>query len=274
MIGKIEISDEKRARIIDKAGHLGDEVGVVLWACCPATFVAICEAFKSEGIELFSPETQEIITQGMMGLHGGVAMTGVGTCGAVTAATFVISYVVGVTKEDLAKDGNVNYAPSIPAVQSVIGGFEEDYGAIDCLKVRYNRVQRAYDLTDPDARIMEILFSVMENEKCGMGHPSFKCGRDQCPPVRGARYACDEICDLLNMEPEERKVIPEHLRGIGPQEIGPKVEKVAALMKELGLCRPKSKISYREYRKLKQEGKQAVIDSRICGTCGVPDKDK
>ncbi|MBN1319589.1 MAG: C_GCAxxG_C_C family protein [Thermoleophilia bacterium] len=263
MLARIEIPEDKKNRIVDRAGHLADEVGARLLACCPATYVAICEAFKSEGIELFPADTQEIITQGMVGLHGGVAMTGVGTCGAVTAATFAISYVVGVSSEDLARDGNLNYASSIPAVESVIDRFEEDYGAIDCLRVRYNRVQRALDLTDPDARILELTFAMYEKEKCGMGHPEFEDGRDQTPPVRGARFACETICELLAMEPEDRKVVPAHLQGLGPQEMAPKLEKVVEMLKEMGWGRPENKISYREYRKLKLKGAAALQKERL-----------
>ena len=273
MLGKIEISEEKKKRIIDRAGHLADEVGAKLMACCPATFVAICEGFKSEGIELFPPESQEAITQGMVGLHGGIAMTGVGTCGAVTAATFLISYVVGVSSKDLEKNGNLNYASSIPAVESVIDRFEEDYGAIDCLRVRYNRVQRALDLTDPDARILEMTFSMYEKEKCGMTAANFDNGRDQTPPVRGARYACETICELLGMEPEERKILPPHLRGLGPQEIAPKLEKLVAVLDEIGWGRPNEKISYREYRKLKLMGKEAFEKERM-GTVSAPNIEK
>lgn len=271
MIGKIEISQEKRDRIIDKAGHLADEIGVKLLACCPSTFAAICEAFKSEEIELFSPDTQEIITQGMVGLHGGVAMTGVGTCGAVTASTFIISSVVGVSSAELTENGNLNYASSIPAVESVIDRFEEDYGAIDCLRVRYNRVQRALDLTDPDARILELTFAMYEKEKCGMMHPDFENGRDQTPPVRAARYACETICELLALTPQDRKVIPSHLQGLGPQELGPKIMKVIEALKELGWGRPNEKISYRDYRKLKLKGKAAVEKERL-GSVSAPGK--
>jgi hypothetical protein len=271
MIGKITIPEDKRKRIIDRAGHLADEIGVQLLACCPATFAAICEAFKSEGIELFPAETQEVITQGMIGLHGGVALTGVGTCGAITASTFVISYVVGVSTEELTKNGNLNYASSIPAVESVIDRFEEEYGAIDCLRIRYNRVQRALDLTDPDARILELTFAMYEKEKCGMMASEFEDGRDQTPPVRGARYASETICDLLAMEPEERKVLPPHLRGLGPQEMAPKLEKVVEALKELGWGRPHEKISYREYRKLKLKGKEALEKERL-GSASAPSK--
>ncbi len=43
----------------DKAGHLADELGASYMACAPATFGAICDAFRSEDIELFPVEVQE-----------------------------------------------------------------------------------------------------------------------------------------------------------------------------------------------------------------------
>jgi hypothetical protein len=208
----------------------------------------------------------------MIGLHGGIAMTGVGTCGAVTAATFLISYVVGVTTEELSRDGNLNYAASVPAVEYIIDRFEEDFGAIDCLRVRYNRVQRALDLMDPDARILEMTFALYEKEKCGMTAPDFEGGRDQTAPVRGACWAAEAICDLLGMEPEERKVLPPHLRGLGMQEMAPKLEKVVQALKELDWGRPNEKISYRDYRKFKLKGKKAVEEERL-GSVSAPKKE-
>lgn len=269
MIGKINIDEAQRARLIDKAGHMADELGASYMACAPATFGAICDAFRSEDIELFPAEVQELLTQGMIGLHGGVSMTGVGTCGAVVASVFLISCVVGVTTKELSKNGNLNYAASVPAVEYVIDRFEEDYGAIDCLRVRYNRVQRALDLMDPDARILEMTFALFEKEKCGMTAANFENGRDQTPPVRGARWAVEAICDLLAMEPEERKVLPPHLRGLGMKEMAPKLQKVVDALKELGYGRPDEKISYREYRTLKLKGEKGLEESRL-GSVSAP----
>jgi hypothetical protein len=273
MIGKIKIDERKRKRIIDKAGHLADEIGLKYMACAPATFGAICDAFRSEGIELFSSETQEALTQGMTGLHGGIAMTGVGTCGAVTASAFLISYVVGVTTEELAKDGNLNYAASVPVVEYVIDRFEEDYGAFDCLRLRYNRVQRAYDLLDPDTRILEMTFAMYEREKCGMTAPNFEGGRDQTPPVQGARWAAEAICDLLGMEPEGRKKLPPHLRGLGPQEMEAKLKKVVQVLKEMNYGRPNEKISYRDYRTLKLKGRKGLEKKRL-GSVSAPKNER
>jgi len=269
MVRKIKIEEGKRERIIDNAGHLADELGAKYMSCAPATFGAICDAFRSEDIELFPPEIQEAITQGMIGLHGGVAMTGVGTCGAVIASTFLISYVVGVTTEELSKNDSLNYASSVPPVEYVIDRFEEDYGAIDCLRVPYNRVQRALDLMDPDARILEMTFALYEKDKCGMTAPDFEGGRDQTPPVRGARWAAEAICDLLGMEPEERHELPPHLRGLGMREMEPKLQKVVEALKELGWGRPNEKISYREYRTFKLKGKKGLEQKRL-GSVSAP----
>jgi hypothetical protein len=271
MIGKIEIDEAKKKRIIDKAGHLGAELGLKYGACAPLTFASICEAFRSEGIEFFPPEIQEMMIQGMMGLHTGVAFTGVGTCGAITSSAFLTAYVVGVGTEEVFKEYRINVAPCIPIVEGIIDRFEETYGAINCLQLRYNRVQRAFDFLDPDATTYELLFAVGQPNKCGVLANCYKCGQDQGIPSVGARWAAELICDLLNMEPEERKKLPPHLQGFSIPELMPKLQKVAQLMKELGLGRPNEKISWREYRTLKLKGKKGVEESRPCGV-DAPEK--
>ena len=271
MIEKVKFSEVQRKRVIDKAGRLSCDFGAKYMACAPAIFEGIAEAFRAEGVELFPIETQKALTSGFIGLHGGVAMSGVGTCGAITASTFLISYVVGVTTEELSKNGNFNYASCVPAVTYIFDRFEETYGATDCLRLRYNRVQRAFDLLDPDARINEELFIMYQPEKCAMIASEFEGGRDQTPPVQGARWAAEAICDLLAMEPEERKELPLHLRGLGMQEMTPKIQKVTEALKELHFGRPDEKISYRDYWTFKLKGKKGVEESRL-GSISAPKK--
>jgi hypothetical protein len=201
----------------------------------------------------------------MMGLHSGIGFTGIGNCGGIIGSSFTVAYVVGVTPEDIAKDSRAWVAPCIPVVEDIMDRFDETYGATDCLRLRYNRIQRAFDFLDPDATMWEALFAGSEPQKCGVGADCYQCGRDQGMPSVGARWGAESICDLLNKEPEERKKLPPHLLGLSPQELMPKVQKVAKLMKELGLGRPNEKISWREYRKLKLKGKKGVEESRPCG---------
>jgi hypothetical protein len=272
MIGKVEINDAQRKRIIDKAGHLADEYGAKYMACAPAIFEGIAEAFRDEGIELFPKEVQKALTSAFIALHGGVAMSGVGTCGAVTASTFIIGYVVGVTTEELVKNANLNYASCVPAVTYIVDRFEETYGAIDCLRMRYNRVQRAFDLLDPDARINEELFIMYQPNKCAMIAPEFEGGREQTPPVQGARWAAEAVCDLLALEPEERKELPPHLRGLGMQEMAPKLQPVIEALRKFKFGRPDEKISYRDYWTFKLKGKKGVEEGRL-GSISAPKKE-
>jgi hypothetical protein len=272
MVKKIEIDKAKRERIIDKAGQLAKEKAAKYDACAPGTFEAICDAFKSEGIEFFPPEIQRMLVQGMIGLQGGIAMTGVGTCGAVSAAAFLISHVVGVTSEELAEDVNRNYAIAVPIVEYVVDRFEEDYGAIDCLRLRYNRVQRAYDRLDPDARMYEMLFGMCEKDKCAAC--AAYCGaRDVMPVSRGARYAAEAMCDLLGMEPGERKEIPPHLQSLAIKEITPKLQELITELKRLGFGRPGENISYRDYWTFKLKGKKGLEEKRM-GLMNAPKKEK
>lgn len=207
-----------------------------------------------------------------MGLHSGIAFTGTGNCGGIIGSAFAVAYVVGVTPDDIAKNSRAHVAPCIPVVEDIVDRFEETYGATDCLRLRYNRIQRAYDFLDPDASMWEVLFAVSQKQKCGVMADCYECGRDQGMPSVGARWGAESICDLLNKEPEERKKLPPHLTGLEWEELMPKAEKVAALMKELGLGRPEEKISWREYRKLKLKGRKGVEESRPCGV-KAPDRE-
>jgi len=271
MLEKIKIDEGKRKRIIDKAGHLADELAFKYYACAPGTFAGICEGFKSEGIELFSPEVQEVLTRGFVGLQGGIGITGVGTCGAVSAGAFIISYVTGISSEELSKNVNLNYAIAIPVVTYVVDRFEETYGAIDCLRLRYNRVQRAYDRCDPDAKLYETLFAMYEKEKCGIMAADYEGGRDQVPVVQGARWAAEGVCDLLEMEPEERKEMPEFVQDLDPAVMEPRLKKVVEALKELDFARPHEKLSYREYWAWKLKGKKGVEEGRL-GSINAPEK--
>lgn len=271
MFGKVDIDEAKKERIIDKAGHLTDEYGQIYYACAVCTFEGICEAFKSEGIEIYPPETQEIIKRGMLGLAAGVAETGIGTCGAISASAFVISSVVDVTTDDVKKHWRKNSTVSVPIVEYVINRFQEVYGALDCLRLRYNRTQRAIDFLDPDAMWTEMVFSAYQKDKCGLPSDFWEGGRDQQMVVQAARWASEAICDLLVMEPEERKKIPPHLMEMSRQEMAPKVQKVVEALKELNFGHPNEKISHREYRTFKLKGKEGLEKSRP-GKISAPKK--
>ena len=240
---KVELSEEQRERIIENACRFALEAGRKYLACAPRTCEGICRAFREEGIELMPIEVEEAIHMGMMGLHGGTAASGVGTCGAVSAACFLIAYVVGLTRKEVMENSALGAAASLPGIINIVNRFEEEFGAIDCLRLRYNRTQRAFDFLDPDARFWEMMFIVAEKDKCGMLSARDPKEIDH-PVVLAARLGAETICELLQMEPEERKTVPPELaRRPDMVEIE---KKIAPILREMGY--PNQKISYRHRR--------------------------
>ncbi|MHA1580359.1 MAG: hypothetical protein ACTSUQ_12130 [Candidatus Freyarchaeota archaeon] len=161
----------------------------------------------------------------------------------------LISYVAGVEREDMEQNPALDVAACLPGAIYVIDRFEEEYGAINCLRLRYNRVQRAVDFLDPDARAWEMFFAVSQKEKCGALSDVTQVTDFRLvdhPVIKAAIWGAEGICDLLEMEPEERKEIPADLQYPNVMEID---QKLAPLLRELG--HPSEKISYRNRRKEK-----------------------
>ncbi|MGB9498813.1 MAG: hypothetical protein ACKVE4_03490 [Dissulfuribacterales bacterium] len=75
------------------------------------------------------------------------------------------------------------------------------------------------------------------------------------------------------MEPEERKEIPPHFKGLGVKEIIPMLEKVVREVKKFGFGRPNESISYRDYLTFKQKGKSGLEKKRV-GLISAPKKAK
>jgi len=246
---KVELTEEQKKRIAENACKFAFEAGIKYFACAPGTFEGICRAFREEGIELMPLEVEEAIHMGMMGMHGGTAATGVGTCGAVTAACFLIAYVVGLTRKELMENSAPRVTASLPAIINIVNRVEETFGAIDCLRLRYNRTQRAFDFLDPDARFWEMMFIVTEKDKCGM--LSTKEPKDvDHPVILVAKWGAEAICELLQMDPQERKAVPPDLAK--PPDVFEIEEKIAPILREM--CFPNQKIPYR-YRRAEKLGK-------------------
>lgn len=232
---KVSISEETKRKIVENAGKIAAEIGLKILACAPATLHGIYEAFRAEGIELMPPETEGEIFKGMIGLFGGPAMTGIGTCGAVNAACFLISHITGVSLEDMLEDRYVGVAACIPGATYIVGRFERKWGTTECLKLRYLRTGRADDFLDPDGRFVYDLLDVSGK----------KCAADvEHPVIMAARWGAEAICDLLSLEPEKRKAIPEDLKPTDKAEIE---RKIVPLLKEFGF--PSGKKSYRNLEK-------------------------
>jgi hypothetical protein len=113
---------KSKEEIVNKAGELGVEYERNYQGCAQCSFGAIVDALRWGGLELIAEDVQEQLLAGLTVLSGGVAMTGNGSCGAVTGSGLAIGLAMGITpKKQLENRGlrrNGTYGqPSLSPLQ-------------------------------------------------------------------------------------------------------------------------------------------------------------
>jgi len=146
------MDEEKRKRCLEKAHELGAEYVRTWWGCAQSTFCATMGALRSEGVELVSPEVEDQIFPGLVGLSGGCGNLNVGSCGAITGASFAVSLAAHVSRADQEKDKDYRWI-AFDAVAETIGErFAEEYGGLRCRDVTWARFGKQYDSWNPQAK--------------------------------------------------------------------------------------------------------------------------
>ncbi|HKL10842.1 MAG TPA: C-GCAxxG-C-C family (seleno)protein, partial [Clostridia bacterium] len=93
-----------KKRCVEKATELGSKNYTKYTNCAQATFTAIIDALREEGVELTSVEAENAIFRALSGVSGGHSNLGSGNCGALTGAASAISLVSGVGRGKQIED--------------------------------------------------------------------------------------------------------------------------------------------------------------------------
>jgi hypothetical protein len=192
----------KKERIVKKAKELKVEYKSYI-GCSARTFASVVDAFRSEGIELFTPEVQEQIFKGLYALTGGTAAQSIGTCGSVVAGTFLVSYVSDLGTQDLTKgmaelteeDKNKILLPIMNAMQGITDKFMQQYGSILCNEIRFKRTGRVYSFIRPDTFDEMVQYMKTHPEDCGSDDVT-----SDHPSTMGAGWAVEAICALKGID--------------------------------------------------------------------------
>ena len=196
--------DEKRKeRCMRKAHELGAEYVKTWWGCAQSTFCATIGALRSEGIELIPPEIEDQIFPGLVGLSGGCGNMNIGSCGAITGASFAVSLAAGVTRADQLQDKDHRWI-AFDAVAETIGKrFAETYGGLRCRDVTWARFGKQYDSWNPSAKDQfgqdELARGCVTNPK---DYP--------CTIPRTAGWAVEAILELLENPKTLEQVKKDH----------------------------------------------------------------
>jgi len=180
----------KKERIVAKAKELGKENERKYIGCSQSSFAAIVDAFRSEGIELFTPQEQEKVFKGMVGLQGGTGGTGSGTCGAVTGPSFCVSMVANIGPKEQLENRYAGSASCANVINGVTSKFVKEFGSINCRDICFRRWGRVLDFCRPDT-MREFLEKAKDRPECQ---------DTRCTIAFGAGCGAEQICDIMKIE--------------------------------------------------------------------------
>jgi hypothetical protein len=139
-----------KEEIMNKARELGVDYEEKYQGCAQCSFGAVVDALRWGGVELIPQDVEEQLLTGLTVLSGGVAMTGDGSCGAVTGGGLAIGLAMGISREMQLKDRSVRRLGYAAVQKGIVDKYYEKYNSILCKDVQRKRFGKAWDLTRPE----------------------------------------------------------------------------------------------------------------------------
>lgn len=134
-----------KKRCTEKAIQLGADNYIKYTNCAQATFTAILDALREEGIELTSTEAEEAIFKALSGVSGGHANLGCGNCGALSGAATAISLVSGVSRSMQVEDKNYRWIAFDNIAKTIGTKFKNNFHGLTCRNVTWERYGKLWD---------------------------------------------------------------------------------------------------------------------------------
>lgn len=185
-----------KEEITHKARGLAVEYEKKYQVCALCTFGAVVDALRWGGLELIPEDVEEQLLTGLTVLSGGVAMTGDGSCGAVTGGGLAIGLAMGISREMQLKDRSLRRLGYAAVQKGVVDKYYQKYNSILCKDVQRKRFGKAWDLTRPEMSQEFLktsgLFDINERtpERC-------VCLTPDCTIALAAMWATEQILDEL-----------------------------------------------------------------------------
>jgi hypothetical protein len=136
-----------RQELIDKAWELGIEYEKRYAGCCQATFLAIVDALREGGLDIFPKEMEEEFYSAICLLSAGVGLTGEGTCGAVSGGVMAIGAALNIPMDNpemMERGGGI-------VKQTLLKKYFDTYGSMLCKDVQRKYFGKAWDLMNEEA---------------------------------------------------------------------------------------------------------------------------
>lgn len=140
-----------KKRCVAKAIQLGCDNYFKYTNCAQATFTAIIDALREEGVELTGKEAEEAIFKALTGVSGGHANLGCGNCGALTGAAAAISLASKVDRPMQLVDKNYRWIAFDNVAKTIGAKFKDEYYGLTCRHVTWERYGKLWDFWNQEA---------------------------------------------------------------------------------------------------------------------------
>jgi hypothetical protein len=147
--GGLTMSDKNRC--VANAMRLGRNNYFKYYNCAQATFTAIIDALRIEGIELTSKEGEEAIFKALAGLSGGHANLGCGNCGALTGAATAVSLASKVDRPMQLANMNYRWIAFDNVAKTIGARFKQEYYGLTCRHATWECYGKIWDFWDEKA---------------------------------------------------------------------------------------------------------------------------
>jgi C_GCAxxG_C_C family probable redox protein len=158
-LGEDRMTQDRNEIVLERAYHLGFECGRLYRGCSQCAVAAVQDTLGIRDDVVFKAATV---------LAGGIGLSGMGPCGAVSGGVLVLSQLVGRERSNIEDPENLR-SKSYDLAQKLVDAFLEEIGAFSCRDVQMKRFGRPFYLRDPQER--------KKFEEAG--------SREKCPDVVG-----------------------------------------------------------------------------------------
>ncbi len=140
--------NKSKEEIIKLAEKLGVEYEAQYRGCCESTFLAIADALREGGIEIYPKEMEEKIYSGLCQLTAGICMTGEGSCGAIIGTAMAYGMAMGIPQH--SDDSARAFKAALGLRRTLLDKFYEKYRSTLCKDIMRKYFGKAWYLEDND----------------------------------------------------------------------------------------------------------------------------
>ena len=136
------MNPSQKEALLEKAYQLGSECAKTYKGCSQCVVAAVQDTLGIRDDAVFKAAT---------GMAGGIGLSGIGPCGAISGGVMVLSQLVGRERSNMEDPQNIR-SRSYDLAKELVDRYLETFGAVACRDVQIKKFGRSFYLRDPQEK--------------------------------------------------------------------------------------------------------------------------